>query len=203
MELSQVLTVAGLVLVTMIAVGALLWALYLDNKVRSSPSPKHYDVHIEPVKVFSDEDIAQVGDDAREGLKRAIEHSSDMLRASMEATISGLNVKTEEMVTTALAQEFEKYQVSFAALREETIKDFTKLQKELDDDRVRLTEGLESLVAKDREARMDAFNTRLGDVVSSYIVETLDKGIDLGAQSSYIMRTLEAHKEDMKKDVLS
>ena len=107
------------------------------------------------------------------------------------------------MVTTALAQEFEKYQVSFAALREETIKDFTKLQKELDDDRVRLTEELESLVAKDREARMDAFNTRLGDVVSSYIVETLDKGIDLGAQSSYIMRTLEAHKEDMKKDVLS
>lgn len=203
MDLVQLLMAIGLALMAVIAISALSWASYLDGKIRNRPSPKHYDVHVEPVKVFSEDDLARVGEDAREELREAIEKSAEMLRASMEATIGGLNARTEEMVTTTLTQEFEKYQVSFAALREETIKDFSKLQKQLDKDRLKLSEDLERLVAKDREERMEAFNARLGDVVSSYIVETLDKGVDLGAQSAYILRTLEAHRDDIKRDVLS
>lgn len=203
MDLLQLLTALGLALMTIIAVGALSWAFYLDGKARNRPSPKHYEVHVEPVKVFSEEDIAQVGSDAREGLKEAIEHSAEMLRSSMEATIAGLNTRTEEMVATTLSQEFEKYQVSFAALREETIKDFSDLQQQLEKDRQKLSEDLERVIVKEREERMEVFNARLGDVVSSYIVETLDKGVDLGAQSAYVLRTLEAHKDDIKQDVLS
>jgi hypothetical protein len=83
------------------------------------------------------------------------------------------------------------------------IREFSDLQKQLDERKVQLGVELEAAVRKDREERMDAFNMRLADVVSSYIVETLDKGVDLGAQSAYILHTLEQHKEDIKKDVLS
>ena len=36
-----------------------------------------------------------------------------------------------------------------------------------------------------------------------HFIEALDKGVDLGAQSKYIIYTLEAHKEDIKRDILS
>ncbi len=50
---------------------------------------------------------------------------------------------------------------------------------------------------------MDQFNTRLNDVVSSYLTECLGSQVDLGAQSTYIFAALEQHKADIKRDVLS
>jgi len=199
----QVLVFASLLVMAVISAVSLAWAFYLDGKLRNRPSPKHYDVHVDGTKLFSEDDMAGVGAEAREGLQKTVVQSSELLRTSLAATIKGLNEKTEEMATMTLSQEFEKYQASFGALREETIKEFNDLQKQLDKRRGELMVELESLVAKDREERVDAFNARIADVVSSYLVEALDKGVDLGAQSKYIIYTLEAHKEDIKKDILS
>lgn len=203
MDTFQVLVFASLLVMASISAISLAWAFYLDGKLRNRPSPKTYDVHVEATKVFSEDDIAMVGKEARAGLRQAVSKSSELLQTSLATTISGLAIKTEEMATITLSQEFEKYQTSFAALREETIKEFNDLQKQLEQRRAELTVELEDQVARDREARTDAFNERIADVVSSYLVEALDKGVDLGAQSKYIIHTLEAHKEDIKKDILS
>lgn len=203
MDTFQILVGAGLLVMAAMSAISLAWAFYLDGKLRNRPSPKHYEVQVQGAEVFSEEDLVTVGAQAREGLSEVVQKSADMLQASLSATISGLNTKAEDMITITLSQEFEKYQASLAALREETIKEFSDLQGQLDERRTQLSAALEAEVAKDREARMELFNARLGDVVSSYIVETLDKGVDLGAQSAYIVRTLETHKEDIKKDVLS
>lgn len=203
MDTFQVLVFASLLVMASISAVSLAWAFYLDGKLRNRPSPKHYDVRIDGTKLFSEEDMAGVGADAKEGLHEAVVQSSELLRSSLATTIKGLTEKTEEMATMTLSQEFEKYQASFGALREETIKEFNNLEKQLEQRRAELTVELEKLVAKDREERVDAFNARIADVVSSYLVEALDKGVDLGAQSKYIVHTLEAHKEDIKKDILS
>lgn len=203
MDTFQVLMFAGLLVLAAVSAASLAWAFYLDGKLRNRPSPKHYDVHVDGTKLFSEDDMAGIGADAREGLHQAVVKSTEQLRASLAATIKGLNEKTEEMATMTLSQEFEKYQASLGALREETINEFNDLQKQLEQRREELTVELEKAVAKDREERVDAFNARINDVVSAYLVEALDKGVDLGAQTKYILYTLEAHKEDIKKDVLS
>jgi len=199
----QVLVFASLLVMASISAVSLAWAFYLDGKLRNRPSPKHYDVRIDGTKLFSDEDMAGIGADAKATLHDAVMQSSEHLQASLAVTIKGLNEKAEEMATMTLSQEFEKYQASLGALREETINEFNDLQKQLETRRAELTMELEKLVAKDREERVDAFNARIADVVSSYLVEALDKGVDLGTQSKYIIHTLEAHKEDIKKDILS
>jgi len=153
--------------------------------------------------VFSEQDLAAAREEARLGLSKAIAESSGLVRSSLAATINSLGEKAEEMATITLSQEFEKYQTSFAALREETIKEFADLQKQLDKRREEITAGMEASFTKSQEERIDAFNARIADVVSSYLVEALDKGVDLGAQSKYIIHTLEAHKEDIKKDILA
>lgn len=203
MDTFQVFMFAGLLVMASIAAVSLAWAFYLDGKFRNRPSPKHYDVHVEGTKVFRDEDVEAILGDAKASLHQVVGQSSDLLRASLATTIKGINEKTEEMATMTLSQEFTKYQASLEALREETIQEFNSLQKQLEERRSELTIELEKLVKKDREERVDAFNARIADVVSSYLVEALDKGIDLGVQSKYIIHTLETHKEDIKKDILS
>lgn len=203
MDAFQVLVFASLLAMAGITVISLAWAFYLDGKLRNRPSPKNYDVHVEGTKVFSEQDMAEIGKDARESLNRAVGESTKLLETSLATTISGLTSKTEEMATMTLNTEFEKYHASLEALREETIKEFGHLQSQLDKRREEMTIELEKAVAKDREDRVDAFNARISDVVSSYLVEALDKGVDLGAQSKYIIHTLEANKEEIKKDILS
>ena len=202
MDSVQTWVIVGVLAMAAITLLVLIWTFFFSGSVKR-PVEKHVEVHVESADLLSKADIASLSRDAKEGLSEAVQLSSESLQEKLTEAIAQLSKKTEEMANLTLSQEFEQYQVSLAALRDETIKDFSELQKQLDDRRNQLLLELESHVAADREKRMDQFNARLGDVVSSYLVETLDKGVDLGAQSAYIVRTLESHKEDIKKDVLT
>lgn len=203
MDTFQVLVIIGLVAMGAITIVSLVWAFYLGAELRNRPAPKHYRVEIESPEVFSPEELVTISKEARESMRVVVDRAANELGQSLTATVASLTTKTADMANITLAQEFEKYQVSLAALRDETIKEFNELQGQLDKRREELAEKMEADVQHDRTERMDAFNARLGDVVSSYLVETLDKGVDLGAQAGYIVRMLEEHKEDIKKDVLS
>ena len=203
MDTFQILVLAALGVMTVITVTSLVWVFYLSGALKNRPSPKHYQIAVESSKVFSPEDLVTISKEARESMHVVVDKAAGELSSSLSATIASLTTKTEDMAKITLAQEFEKYQTSLGALRDETIKEFGDLQQQLDKRRQELTEDMEANVLKDREARMEAFNARLGDVVSSYLVETLDKGVDLGAQAGYVVRMLETHKDEIKKDVLS
>lgn len=203
MDTFQVLSIASLVLLAIATIASLSWAFYLDGKIKNRPSPKQYSVHVEGTKIFNEQDLALARDEARAGFQKAVSESSGLLRTTLANTVTKLGSKAEEMGTMTLSQEFEKYQTSLGALREETIKEFGALQKELDIKRTQLISEMESEFKKGQADRIDAFNDRIADVVSSYLLEALDKGIDLGVQSKYIVHTLEANKENIKKDVLS
>ena len=203
MDTTQIVLLAGLMLIVVIIAAVLIWVYGAEGKSHDKPAQQHYTIHLDGAKVFSEDDMAVVGKQAEKDLREVVTRSAEQLEASLKVTIAGLNTKTEEMASQTLSQEFEKYQASFEALREEMLREFNQLQKQLEDRQLQLTAELEASVRKDREARMDAFNARLADVVSSYIVETLDKGVDLGAQSAYIVHMLDQHKEEIKKDVMS
>lgn len=199
----QIAILIGLVVMACVSFASIAWAFYLDGKYRNRPAPKHYSVHVEGVNVFSEQDLAAAREEARAGFRKAVAGSVSSVQPALAASISNISAKTEEMAKITLSQEFEKYQSSFAALREETIKEFGELQNQLDKRRDQLVIDMDAQYKKQQEARIDSFNERIAEVVSSYLVEALDKGVDLGAQSKYIIHTLEAHKEDIKKDILS
>ncbi len=203
MDTFQVLVFASLLVMAGISAISLAWAFYLDGKLRNRPSPKHFDVQVEGTKLFSEEDLEGVKTQAVASLLESVAKSSQSLQSSLTVAMAGLTEKTDDAVQITLGQEIEKYQASFAALREETIREFNDVQTQLDKRRDELMAQLGPAVTKAREERVDAINDRIADVISSYLVEALDKGIDLGAQSKYIIHTLEAHKEDIKKDILS
>lgn len=189
-----------------ISVVSLVWAISLQKKLRSQTAiipRKVYEVHLEGTKVLSDIDMKAIEQQARKQIATVAQDTADRLRQSLTTTADQVAARINDTIEASISQEFEKYNVSLEALREQSIDEFSKLQQELDNRRLQLTEQLDKKIAEEFTKRMDWFTIRLSDVVSSYLTESLGNEVDLGAQSAYITKVLEAHKDDIKKDVLA
>ena len=198
--------VAGFAIMALIlTIGLVLVAASLQKTMRQRQltTSKTYDVHVEGAKVLTEMDMGEVEKEARDMLLDAGQKAAKRLQESLNNTVDQISVNINDMTNNQVAQEFEKYQVSLQALRDQSIAEFTKLQKELEARKVQLLEHIDQEVVKEREKRMDEFNQRLNDVVASYLTESLGNQVDLGAQSTYIFAALEQHKEDIKRDVIS
>ena len=236
MESLQTVLFVGIIVLAVIAIASLAWAMRLANKLHHRAQPKHYDVNMPVEKLFTNDDMAVISTEASGKLTQIVEASAGQFQAGMATIVKGLSSKTDETVGIAIGQELEKFSTSLDALRQQTIIEFTNLEKELDEKRTNVMGEIEAykakaiaeadekrntlnaeieerranvkaevdaVVTKESEARLEGFNARLNDVVSSYIAESLDKSVDLGAQTAYIIATLESHKEDIKKDILA
>ena len=200
MDIQQFNLIALLVLVNL---GALVWASIQDRKARRKPAPKIYEIHLEGTKVFSDVDLGEIQRAAKAQLQTIAGDAASRLQKSLNNSVDQVAANINDSLSTDLSAEFEKYQVSLSALRDQTIDQFSKIQQELDHRRLELIEHLDRQVAAEQQKRLDHFNARINDVVTSYIAESLGNEVDLGAQTTYILQTLEANKEQIKKDILS
>jgi predicted HicB family RNase H-like nuclease len=197
------LQISLVVLLVLINLAALTWASFQDRKARAKPQPKIYEIHLEGTKVFSDVDLAEIQKAAKEQLHSAAEDAAQRLQKSLNNSVDQVAADINDRLSTDLIAEFEKYQVSLGALRDQTIEQFSKIQSELDHRRLELIEHVDRQVAAEQEKRLAHFNERINDVVTSYITESLGSNVDLGAQTDYILQALEANKEQIKKDILS
>lgn len=203
MDATQFSLLAALAVLVVVNLGALAWASYQDRKARAKPQPKVYEIHLEGTKVFSDIDLENIQKIAKEQLADAAKDAAIRLQKSLNNSVDQVAANINDSLSTVLTAEFEKYQVSLSALRDQTIEQFGKIQQDLDHRRLELMEHVEHEVAEEHAKRVEAFNARLGDVVASYIAESLGTQVDLGAQSGYILKVLEEHKEDIKRDITS
>jgi len=199
----QIVLVAGLVVMAVVNAVSLIWASYLDHRLRQKPVPKVYEVHVDGTKLFTQEDWAQVNRITREELQKAAAEAAGQLQKSLDNAVTELSAHMTELANDSISPEFEKYQVSLEALREQSIGTFTKLQQELDKRRDQLIAELEKDMTVEKEKRIALFNQRLNDVVSSYLAESLGTNVDLGAQTNYILQSLQTHREDIKRDILT
>lgn len=187
----------------LINIAVLTWASVQDRKARQKPTPKIYEIHLEGTKVFSDVDLAEIQKAAKAQLQTAAADAAERLQKSLNNSVDQVAADINDSLSTNLTAEFEKYQVSLSALRDQTIEQFGKIQEELDHRRLELVEHLDRQVAAEQEKRLSHFDERINDVVTSYIAESLGNDVDLGAQTQYIISALEANKEQIKKDVIS
>lgn len=205
-EALQLLLVAGVVVVTLANIGVLAWVpRYVERRIqqRQLTTSKTYDVHIESTKLLTEIDMNELSRELRKQLTEVGKKSAQRLQESLDNTVDRLASTLDEQTSTQLSQEFEKYEVSLQALRDQSIAEFDKLQKELEKRKNELMEHLELEITKEKEHRATAINNQLSDVVSSYLVETLGDQVDLGAQATYIFAALQQHKDDIKRDMLA
>lgn len=63
-----------------------------------------------------------------------------------------------------------------------------------------LKQKLAAEVAEEKQQLLKQIDTKLADAVTSFLLETLQHNVDLGAQSSYLTSVLEEHKDELAKE---
>lgn len=206
MDSLQFILITGIIVVMLVNISLLAWVpAYLERQLqkRQLTTSKTYDVRIEDAKLLDEIDVEEVNKQIHKQLTKVAENTAKRLEESLNNTVDRVASNIDEQTSVQLSQEFEKYEVSLQALRDQSIVEFGKLQKELDKRRAELLDQLERDVAKEREKRIEAINGRISDVITSYLIETLGDQVDLGAQTNYIFAALEQRKDDIKKDVVT
>lgn len=120
----------------------------------------------------------------------------------LKATSAKLGEQVSRLTTTVIEEELDQYQKTLEQMRQAAGEAMEKIRAAVEQQRVELKNGMEADLAAERQHLAEKFNAKMGDVVSSYIAESLGGGVDLGSQMQYILKSLESHKEEIKKDLL-
>ncbi len=131
------------------------------------------------------------------------------IREKTEKTVGGaaLEVATQQSSMEAkLAARQAEFDAKLLELQTELERTLVSRQTELDsvlsDRKAKLLTTMEEQVTAEQRRLLQQIDTKLADAVGSFLSETLEHNVDLGAQSSYLVALLEEHKEDFKKQVV-
>ncbi len=198
MELSvEIMILAGTTLVLLVAVvaqGLQLRRLRAHERELAG-QPK-------PIKI-TEPTAAELEAKLTAAYEAQIAASVQVFGEDLKATSTRLGEQVSRLTTTVIEEELEEYQKTLEQVRATANEAMEKIRAAVDQQRLELKAGMEADLAAERQRLADKFNAKLGDVVSSYIAESLGGGVDLGAQMQYIISSLETHKDDIKKDLTS
>lgn len=76
MDTLQLTLIVALIVMAFINTGSLIWAFYLDHKLRGRPTPKVYNITVDGTKAFKDIDLAEVQIQAQAQLTKASQDAS-------------------------------------------------------------------------------------------------------------------------------
>lgn len=149
---------------------------------------------------------------AKANFQVVLERSANQLQRDLDTTAGQLNKQLEKLGTKIIADETERYHATLELLRKqaettingaqsEVSQHQSDLQAKLAEHQAKVEAELTAKMTAEHERLMQQIDTKLADAVSSFLVETLQHNVDLGAQSTYLTAMLEEHKDELTKGV--
>jgi hypothetical protein len=127
------------------------------------------------------------------------------LQHDLATTAGKLNEQLGAVGGTIIQDELKKNQTQMDATAGVVSKKLAAQEAELESSLIKSTEELQARLAEElaneKQRLAQLLDTKLADAVASFLVETLGKEVDLGAQAAYLTATLEAHKAELIKGV--
>jgi len=151
---------------------------------------------------ISEPTAAQLETQLTAAYEKQIADSVQVFGQDLGATSTRLGEQVSRLTTTVIEEELDAYQKTLEEVRVSATKAMEQIREAVERQRVELQQGMEADVADQRKQLVDRFTAKMGDVVSSYIAESLGGGVDLGSQMEFILASLEEHKDDIRKDLL-
>ncbi len=132
-----------------------------------------------------------------------ISEATQTFGTDLKATSTRLSEQVSRLTTQVIEEELDAYQKTLEEVRHVATQAMEQIHQAVEHQRVELRQGMEAELATEKQHLAEKFDAKIGDVVSSYISEALGSGVDLGAQMQFILTSLEAHKEEIRKDLLN
>lgn len=144
--------------------------------------------------------------------EKVLAHAAAELEDSLKSTSTTLGKELEQLSREVVQQETQRHQAMLEELRAKTEtaltgaqNSITQHQSELDSEfaeqKAQLEAKLAEEMAAEKERLIQQIDTKLADAVASFLTETLQHDVDLGAQSTYLIRQLEEHKAELARGV--
>ena len=143
----------------------------------------------------------QLLEDAQKNFQRVLNSSAKELQQDLEATAGDIHKLVEKMGTEAVASELENYRARLADLQKKTEEDMAGMRDTIAAQQEELKAKVAADIEAEKERLLTQIDNRLADAVSSFLLDTLQHEVDLGAQQAYLVKMLEEHKEEFAKEV--
>ncbi len=132
------------------------------------------------------------------------EHLEEIRRQTEHAVgTASLEVSDQQtMIEAQLAKRQSEFDAKLLSLQTELEQTLAIRQNELssslDERKKQLIDKLDSEFVAERERLHTQIDTKLGDAMATFLTETLQHNVDLGAQTEYLSAMLEQHKNELK-----
>jgi F0F1-type ATP synthase membrane subunit b/b' len=149
---------------------------------------------------------------AEANFEKILENAAGQLQLDLSKTAAQLNKKLDTVGSQIVDDEMKRYRASLDELQRQTEVSITGTQDTLaqhqEDLKAAMAEHQKELLAKmneeiiaEKQRLLEQIDSKLADAAASFLIETMQHDVDLGAQTAYLTRMIEAHKDDFKKEV--
>ncbi len=132
---------------------------------------------------------------------KALDLSAEKFSHDLTDTSGVINSQIKNLSTNIIATELEEYRTGLSKLREEALSGMGEVQAAAQKQRQALEADMRKEVEAEKQRLLAALSTKLNDSVITFLLETLQHNVDLGAQLPYLEATLNEHKEELKAEV--
>ncbi len=145
--------------------------------------------------------------------EKILEASAAQLQLDLSKTAASLNKQLDTVGQEIVTDEMKRYKASLEELQKNTELSITGTQDALnqhqEDLKTAMAEHQKQMLAKmnkeiaaEKERLLSQIDNKLADAAASFLIETMQHDVDLGAQVPYLTKMLEEHKDDFKKEVV-
>jgi F0F1-type ATP synthase membrane subunit b/b' len=138
---------------------------------------------------------------AQSKFQGVLDSSAEELQHDLQSTAERLNKQLDKVGTDIVGKEMVHYQAELIELRKKAEEAIGGAQAEITTHQAELKAKLEEDMAAEKQRLVQQLDTKLADAVASFLLETLQHNVDLGAQAAYLTTMLEEHKADFTKGI--
>lgn len=150
--------------------------------------------------------------EAKTTYKKILDDAAGQLQLDLSKTTASLNKDLAVLGNQIISDEMKRYRASLDELQkhtevaiesthEELSRHKQDLQAVMADHQKELLAKMNEEVAAEKQRLLTQIDTKLADAAASFLIETLQHEVDLGAQVPYMTKLIEAHKDDFKREV--
>jgi F0F1-type ATP synthase membrane subunit b/b' len=133
--------------------------------------------------------------------KAILDRASTEMQTDLKTTTANLSEQLEKLGKSIAETESERYKTTLESLRTQAETVIVAAQSEVKDHQTDIKAKLSDNIKQEQDRLIAQLDTKLGDAVSSFLTETLQHNVDLGAQMPYMIASLEEHKAELIKGI--
>lgn len=140
--------------------------------------------------------------EAEAHFRSVVDQAAKDLQKDLDGTAEDIKKQVEKLGDEAETKELEHYKATVVQLQEKTKGDISDIDKELADQKAQLKAQFSQDLEAEKQRLLAQMDTKLADAVGSFLLDTLQHNVDLGAQMPYLMSVLEEHKTELAQGVV-